>query len=544
MRYLDSKGRERLRIERSVDGELVDSEALQDKSGRYYFRRGMELAQGGQYFSPIDRNIEHGEVEVPTRFVFRVAAAVYSSRSQTGFPMQQGVVVINLNAEELFGALRPLRVSKYVEMWIFGARGRAGEESPPTFADTVYVREFSTPGQPVFTFGTVGDGVGADILNTPDRGAAIEVGDSIVGAYRISLPPPWQGYPWTIAVTQPTEIVVGPVDRMLWWLTGLAGLFALLSVVAALFASRTLSVPLERLAAHARQVSAGDLLAGFQVETGDEIEDLGDTLTGMARQLRTARGLLEADNEALRRQLETRMRENERLLQERMAMERQILKADRLASLGLLSTTLAHEIGNPLAGIQANLELAGEHKVMPVPAARAISRAAAEISRLGEILKRVTGFARLGQADVGPTAAQEVIADVWELVSTRAQRAGVSFALSAPDNAAIVPMDKVAFRQLCLNLLLNSLQAEPSPKRIEVHIEREQAGIVLRFVDDGPGIEDDRLDTVFDLLYTTRNDGTGLGLPIVRRLCGEYGATVIARRADLGGAEIRIWFAF
>jgi two-component system NtrC family sensor kinase len=426
--------------------------------------------------------------------------------------------------------MRAVRSSADVEAWLIGEDG-------------AFVREAGALDHPRIESGSLSAG------DVPWLGGPLEAGgparstrsgDRNVAAVRLGLPSIWSGEPWLIVVSEPSSAVLGDFGRFSRWMVTVVALFALVCVGAAFLAARRLARPLEQLAAYARRLAGGGFDREFAVKSGDEIDDLGGALQDTARQLREARAALEADNSELREELEERLAENVRLLHDRMAAERQILRADRLASLGLLSTTLAHEIGNPLGGIRANLELAAEQGGDEAVWRRALLRAQGEIDRLGTTLKRFTGFARAASLAPGSAAPLDVVRDVWELLEARARHQGTRLEVGGPAADLAVPMDVAAFRQICLNLLLNSLQAEPAPRRVAVQAAQVDSVLEVAFDDDGPGIPADDRERVFEPLVTSRPEGTGLGLSIVRTLVGQHGAAVTATASPLGGARILI----
>ena len=519
LRYLDEAGVEKVRVERLPGGDLATAVRLQDKSSRYYFGKGLGLRSGAFYLSPLDANVEDGVVEDPPRYVYRVVTPVHREG------VQAGVIVVNLGAEMVFAPLRNLRASRDVEVWVFGERGSA-------LGEVGAVEEPQYLAEDARGFRAALDGVNA----------VVQAEGRLHTSAPLRLSEDWTGEPWTVSVSQPAALIVGDVERLGRRMAGLVLLFAGFCVFAAIAAARALANPMESLAEWARRAATGTHDPHFRLHTRDEIEDLADALRETTGQLARARALLQEDNDELREALRREAEENERLLHERMAAERQILHADRLASLGLLATSLAHEIGNPLAGVQTNLDLVESRLRPDAPEGKALRRASEEVSRLGAILKRVTGFAIGAPGQPGAARPLDVVGDVWELVAARARNLGCRLELRPSEAQPELPMDVVAFRQICLNVLLNSLQAEPSPTLISVTTAEVGDRLAIRFEDDGPGFGPEALDRAFEPLFTTRSDGTGLGLAIVRRLCRVHHAEVVIGQREGGGARVTLWW--
>jgi signal transduction histidine kinase len=134
----------------------------------------------------------------------------------------------------------------------------------------------------------------------------------------------------------------------------------------------------------------------------------------------------------------------------------------------------------------------------------------------------------------------EVVVDVWQLVASRARALGTALEVSGSAADCAVQMDVVAFRQICLNLLLNSLQTEPPPTRIIIGSNRVEDVLEIRFEDDGPGFRPEALERGFEPLFTTRAEGTGLGLAIVSRLAAAHGAEAVLGEGRHGGAAVTL----
>lgn len=514
LRYLDEGGRERLRVERLAGGDIVVATRLQDKSARYYFDRGRGLRPGAFYLSPLDTNIENGVREDPPRYVFRVVSPVHIDGRRAG------VIVLNLGAELVFAPIRNLRSDPAVEVWVFGEHGSALGE-----VGSIEAPEYAVEDARGFR---AAEAVGAEGDNRLVTSSVVDLSDG------------WTGEAWTVSVSQPAEVIVGDVERLSRRMAGLVMLFAAFCVFAAIAAARALATPLEELAEWARHCADGTQDPNFRIRTGDQVEDLAEALRETTGQLARVRKLLQADNDVLRSALEQEAAEKERLLHERMAAERQILHADRLASLGLLATSLAHEIGNPLAGVRTNLELAAARLAPETSPRRAVDRAVDEVRRLGEILKRITTFAG-GKAEPPALARPlDVVRDVWQLVAARARSQGTRLRTGGDAAELRLAMDLVAFRQICLNLLLNSLQVEPRPTFVAVDVSRRAEQLYIRFEDDGPGFGDHALEHAFEPMFTTRAEGTGLGLAIVRRLSRAHGGEVRLGTREGGGASVTL----
>ncbi len=524
VRWIGSDGRERVRVDRPRGGAPAHAGRLQDKSGRYYVQRLLALAPGSFYLSPVDLNIENGRPERPARYVFRIGMVVDGPDHES-----PGIIVVNIEAEEILQALRPLRTGPGSASWILG-EGRA------------YLRESGPRDRPVLVIGSAQDGTAAELAQigsvlVGDR--LLRRGDSLFGISRLQLPRGWAGDGWTLASERPTATALGSVQQLPGWLATLAVLIALVALVLAFAAARSLSAPLLRLTQASKALARGEFHPSFDVATGDEIEDLGEVLRQTGVELADARSRLERANEHLCTELDRQAAEIRKLLDERMADERRLLRADRLASIGLMSASLAHEIGNPLAGMKTNLQVAQRQLDADGAARRPVDRTLGEIDRLTEILRKWTGFAR-PRAEVASTTPRELVDRVWELLRTRARHRGVT--LRAEGDALDDPLwvDGVSMEQVVLNILLNAVEAQDGPGPITVEARRLEGGLELVFDDSGPGIPVSRREHVFDAFHTTKAGGTGLGLAIVHKLVTEAGGDVEVGDSPFGGARFLV----
>jgi len=214
---------------------------------------------------------------------------------------------------------------------------------------------------------------------------------------------------------------------------------------------------------------------------------------------------------------------------------------DRLALLGELAATIAHEVRNPLTGIRSLTQRIGEEPLDQERRRRYTDVVLGEISRLDRIVGNLTDIARRtttnGAATRGPTALAPLFEDLQLLVEARARRTGVSI-VTAPGEL-VVHASREALAQALLNLLLNAVAHAPPHSTVELSAARVNDGVLLRVRDHGPGIPPEQRARIFEPFHTERG-GTGLGLAVVRRLAEEHGWTVDVADATGHGAEFRV----
>lgn len=208
--------------------------------------------------------------------------------------------------------------------------------------------------------------------------------------------------------------------------------------------------------------------------------------------------------------------------------ERQV--AGRLAYVGTLASGLAHEIRNPLNAMNMNLQMLEEELAESEAEEESLGllhASRAEVKRLEQLVQDFLAYAR-------PRAATRELADPLSELSTvlgflrpQFEEAGVELRSELPESLPEVLLDGDRFRQALLNVIQNALQASPGGSSVTVKAAADAEGSVrVDVIDRGPGIPPDRLEKIFEVFYSERPGGTGLGLPIAQRILEAHGGHV------------------
>ncbi|MCZ2151372.1 MAG: hypothetical protein LC126_26810 [Bryobacterales bacterium] len=226
-----------------------------------------------------------------------------------------------------------------------------------------------------------------------------------------------------------------------------------------------------------------------------------------------------------------------RLVEEKVALERELARQENLASLGKAAATIAHEVKNPLSAIKTIAQVMREDPLLHERYGEDLSFIVAEVNRLDESVRQLLGFSR-----PAPSLEEtvDISAEVESAVSALARQAkpmGVSINSAIARGIIIEHANRELIRQIVLNLLLNAMQATPAGKAVSVVLEHPAS---LHIVDQGAGIDPKLRERVFEPFFTTKVKGTGLGLAIVRRNVKLLGGEIGMNCPEGGGTQITV----
>ncbi len=233
------------------------------------------------------------------------------------------------------------------------------------------------------------------------------------------------------------------------------------------------------------------------------------------------------------------IRKNRRLEQSRLA-------AERRSYVGLLASGLAHEIRNPLNAMNMNLQMLDEELQMTPGLEQAdyrelLESTNSEIKRLESLVNNFLAYARPAQPRFEPADLNETLRQVVKFLEADFARSRVRLDLGLEPLLPTVDLDETQFKQAVMNLLVNARQVLRSGGSVAVRTAAGSGGDVLVEVqDDGPGIPPENREKIFEVFYSNRGGGTGLGLPIARQIVERHGGTIEVDDAPGGGTVFRI----
>ncbi len=338
----------------------------------------------------------------------------------------------------------------------------------------------------------------------------------------------------------------------------IVGIFMVVMVLAALFSlrwARSIFRPLEQMNQTMQRVEDGDTGARVgAVAARDEIGALAGHLDELLDVIDEKTRALQRWAEELDAKVVERTRELAQSNASLQQAQQQLVKSEKLAAIGQLTASVAHEINNPIAVIQGNLDLMRETlgpQAAPVQAE--LQLLDQQVERMRLIVTQLLQYARpteyagyVEAVDVNRTLENSLVLVAHLLARTRIE---VERELQATARAGV---NRQELQQVVINLMINAIQAMPEGGRLRLRtrdrtdLDGGKTGVLLEISDTGPGLSDRVKERLFRPFFTTKNDGNGLGLWISVGLVERYGGSIEGRnRRELGedvtGATFRVW---
>ncbi|WP_260292625.1 ATP-binding protein [Sedimenticola hydrogenitrophicus] len=233
--------------------------------------------------------------------------------------------------------------------------------------------------------------------------------------------------------------------------------------------------------------------------------------------------------------------EERRLLDERRELDRQMFQMEKMTTLGELAMGLAHEIGNPLAGLKAVTQSLRYESDTPSHLLEALGRMEGEIDRLSGFLHTFNSFAAPPAGAPVDCDLAGVMDDVLFWTRKEAHGKGIDL-LTEIDGVVPLRADPRQMKQLLLNLVINAMHAMPEGGLLRIGARLRGAEVVIEVEDSGAGIPAEVLPRIFEPFYTTRGEGTGLGLAIVRKIAQDHHARVEAKSEPGQGTRFTLYW--
>jgi len=207
---------------------------------------------------------------------------------------------------------------------------------------------------------------------------------------------------------------------------------------------------------------------------------------------------------------------------ERVSMRQQVARMDRLASLGRMAAGIAHEVRNPLTGVNLLLDELHDRLLGNTGDQALIRQALEEIERLEGLVTGLLDFSLPSHAELRPLQVDTLLRELLVLFRRQCEREGVQLAVDIPADLPSVTGDRGKLKQAFLNLLTNALESMHSGGELKVSVAVKGTSLHIRFQDSGEGISAQRLPLIFEPFYTSKDAGSGLGLAIAHNIVSEH----------------------
>jgi len=219
--------------------------------------------------------------------------------------------------------------------------------------------------------------------------------------------------------------------------------------------------------------------------------------------------------------------ENCQLLEEKVNLERELAERERLAALGQMAATVAHEVKNPLSAIKSIAQVMREDDEVSREYGRDLDLITGEVDRLSRSVSQLLSFSRPAAVAAAPAPLREIVETVLRLTRAEAERRNVTITTELQTNPALTGETAAACQEILLNLTLNAVQALDAGGTVQLaSAALDATHWQLSVTDDGAGIPAELQAKIFEPFFTTKQRGTGLGLAIVVRRVRELGGTI------------------
>ena len=331
---------------------------------------------------------------------------------------------------------------------------------------------------------------------------------------------------------------------------GIAGVSLAFIVIASLlvgfFVHRLVYLPLRDLESGAQRLSTGNLDQPIPVRSGDEFGKLASSFNTMTDALRNSREELRESARTLEQKVEKRTRELRRAQAETM-------RGEKLASVGLLASGVAHELNNPLTGILTFSHLLREKMPDKSPDAEDMDLVIRETKRCAAIIKRLLDFAREKQPEKKFTDLNQIITDTVRIVEQPAHLRDIEIVLDLDRSLPPIWIDADQIKQVIMNMVVNAQHAVEEKGNITIRTRRAldprvsaaeaKPMVAISIIDTGCGISEKNLKRIFDPFFTSKDvgRGTGLGLSVSHGIVEAHGGLIEVKSRVGEGSTFRIF---
>ena len=298
-------------------------------------------------------------------------------------------------------------------------------------------------------------------------------------------------------------------------------LLLFISMSITFFTHRLVNRPVKNLLTQTKRIARGDLDARVQNVSHDEMGELSDAFNQMTASLKSARVELEEWGKKLEAKVTERTREIKQ-------MQNQLIRSEKLVSLGRLVAGITHEINNPLTGILMFATLTSRSPQLDPSLKSDMDVIINEANRCAKIVKGLLEFSRESIPQKKPASLNKVMEGTLDLIGRQSSFHNIDIVKDYQTDLPLIPIDENQMQQVFINMLLNASQSMPGGGSIciKTYTENEEYAC-LQITDTGSGITEEDLEKIFDPFFTTKsNKGTGLGLSVSYGIIERHGGKI------------------
>jgi len=305
------------------------------------------------------------------------------------------------------------------------------------------------------------------------------------------------------------------ISRVLLFI-GIGGF--LVGLAAAAFLARRITRPIHRLVEGTVRIAKGDFSQAIVDTSRDEVGDLARSFNEMSAQLVQARERMEDAN-------------------------RRLIQHEKLASIGRMAATIAHEIRNPLTSVKLNIQKVAEEESFAEAVKAHLGLSLEGIDQIERFIKELLNFTRVQELALDRWPVDQIVAEALKMIQGVLAEKGIAVERSCAEGLPAVLADADKLRQVFLNILRNAHEALDPGGRISIACDAAREGgrmmVRVRIADDGPGIPDNVRPNIFEPFYTTKPSGFGLGLANARKIVEQHNGTIaVGKKRGRGAAFV------
>jgi len=507
---LDKKGREKVRISKL---SVFTDDDLGERSTTEEFL--IPSTPRTVYYSPVyfDKESGYPLITMSVPLIDAVKGTI------------EGVLVSEIHLSFMWEKVANIEIGESGTAYILDTNGRVVAHPDPSIV--LKGTYFEIPQKPGFRAGMLGTGA----LVAAEK---IHIGDQTL--YLITE------LPISETLSLPKSSLLTITVFLLFTLSGALAL--------GLIIIRKIVRPVESLSETALAISKGNITQKVEVTSDDEIGVLADAFNIMTSRLASTIDSLQNEEEALQnakeeieawnRDLEIRVKKKTEELENSQA---QLIQSEKLAAMGQMAGGLAHELNSPLAGLLPMIEKHKNDARKDTVEHRELSLMLKACNHMAKIVKDFGIFSRKSKGNHNKLNLNEVIEDTLSFSASKLKNNMIHIVKDYNSNLPEVMGEKTELQQVILNIINNAHDAMPEKGTFIIRTEfKDNNTVSIEFIDNGTGIDKDKLDKIFDPFYTTKRPGkgTGLGLSVSYHIIEKHGGKISVQNEPGNGTRFTI----